>query len=76
MSKVEWKPFPALAWGRVLVCGIQEPEGTTPAYVWWHEDDTDGHGRPYERTDALMWAPWPSVPSLDELRAVQARAKP
>jgi hypothetical protein len=59
-----WRPIEtAENFDRVIVAGWQPRNGNTAGYWWYHEDCTDECGRPMDHPDALLWHPFPAVPS-------------
>lgn len=59
-----WRPIEtAENFDRVIVAGWQPRNGNTAGYWWYHEDCTDECGRPMYHPDALLWHPFPAVPS-------------
>ncbi len=48
---------------RVIVAGWQPRNRNIIGYWWYHEDVTDEHGKPMDYPSALLWRPFPAVPS-------------
>jgi hypothetical protein len=65
-DKHGWFPIetigPDQEFDRILVAGWQKRVGTCAAYWWAHEDNVF-HGKPDEHPDALLWQPFPKLPS-------------
>ena len=62
-EKAAWRPIseaPTLE--RVIVSGIQPKRGTCPAYRWYHEDETDENGAPFDHHNADLFRYLPTPP--------------